>query len=152
MDFEDETVDSMGPAYEEEEEALPSNVVGIVYGDVGTSELKCSVTAPLEKGEYVQILHQTCGQILGQIDKMERKTDLSLDKAILMSQGEAMDIEEKVLAIVNVIGFRDDRGLLQTPKVPFKAGTPVTRAEDSLITEVIGIEHDEKTGDVMARV
>ena len=146
MDFEDETVDSTGPAYEEEEEALPSDVVGIVYGDVGTSELKCSVTAPLEKGEYVEIHHQTCGQILGQIDMMERKTDLSLDKAILMSQGEAMDIEEKVLAIVNVIGFRDDRGLLQTPKVPFKAGTPVTRAEDSLITEVIGIEHNEKTG------
>jgi len=145
LDFEDETVDSLSSTHEEEE-TLPSNVVGIVYGDVGTSELKCSVTAPLEKGEYVQIKHESCGQVLGQIDKMERKTDLSIDKAIQMSQGEMMDIEEKVLAIINIIGYRDERGLLQTPKVPFKAGTPVTCADDSLITKVIGIEHSDKTG------
>jgi DNA helicase HerA-like ATPase len=155
-DFEDETVESLGSAHEDEEaegfgtshgtEDQPSGIVGIVYGDVGTSELKCSVTAPLEKGEYVTIKHQTCGEVLGQVDKMERKTDLSIDKAIQMSQGEEMDIQEKVLAMVNVIGYRDDRGLLQTPKVPFKAGTPVIRAEDSLITKVIGIKHNDKTG------
>lgn len=143
-DFEEDASEGIGSGYEDE--GLPGDVVGIVYGDVGTSELKCSVTAPLEKGEYVRIKHQTCGDVLGQVDKMERKTDLSLDRAIQMSEGEQMDILEKVLAMVNVIGYRDERGLLQTPKVPFKAGTPITRAEDSLITEVIGIKHNEKTG------
>ncbi|MCK4267164.1 MAG: ATP-binding protein, partial [Thermoplasmata archaeon] len=142
-DFEDETVESASPAYEEE--PVHENVVGIIFGDVGTSALKCSVAAPLEKGEYVQIPHETCGYVLGQIDKMERKTDLSLDKAIMMSKGEVMDIQEKVLAMINVIGYRDERGLLQTPKVPFKAGSPVQRAEDSLIQKVIGIEANEKT-------
>lgn len=141
---DDESVKGLGSTHKDDE--IPEGIVGIVYGDVGTSELKCSVTAPLEKGEYVSIRHQTCGDILGQVDKMERKTDLSLDKAIQMSQGEEMDIEEKVLAMVNIIGYRDDRGLLQTPKVPFKAGTPVILAEDSLIKEVIGITHNDKTG------
>jgi DNA helicase HerA-like ATPase len=57
-----------------------------------------------------------------------------------------MDIEEKVLALVSVIWYRDERGLLQAPKVPFKAGTPITLADDALITEVIGIKHNDKTG------
>ncbi len=145
-DFEDDALDTTSSTFENRSDSISGNVVGIVYGDVGTSELKCSVTAPLEKGEYVQIPHQTCGKVLGQVDNMERKTDLSLDKAIQMSKGETMDIEEKELAMVNVIGYRDERGLLQTPKVPFKAGTPITLANDKLITKVIGIKHNEKTG------
>ena len=148
MDFRDETIEDASDSYSEEagfhEEA--SGMVGIVYGDVGTAELKCSVTAPLEKGEYVQIPHESCGPVLGQVDRMERKTNLSLDKAISMSQGEMMDIQEKVLADITIIGFRDDRGLLQTPKAPFKAGSPVSRADDELIAKVIGIKHSEKTG------
>ncbi len=123
-----------------------TGVVGIIYGDVGTSELKCSVTAPLEKGEYVQIPHETAGLVLGQVDKMERKTNLSDEKALLLSQGEMMDIKEKVLAQISIIGYRDERGLLQTPKVPFNAGSPVMHAEDVLIKEVIGITQNEKTG------
>ncbi|MBA3046347.1 MAG: ATP-binding protein [Candidatus Thermoplasmatota archaeon] len=120
--------------------------MGIVYGDVGTAELKCSVMAPLEKGEYVQVPHESCGPVLGQVDRMERKTNLSVDKAIKMSQGELMDIQEKVLAEITIIGYRDEQGLLQTPRAPFKAGSPVTRADDELITKVIGIKCGEKTG------
>lgn len=123
-----------------------SNIIGIVYGDVGTNDLKCSVAAPLEKGEYVRIPHAISKNILGQIDRMERKTDLSLEKAVLMSKGEVMDIEEKVLATVKVIGYRDEQGLLQTPKVPFKAGTPIMHANDELIKDVIGIKDNQKTG------
>lgn len=123
-----------------------AGIVGIIYGDIGTSELKCSVTAPLEKGEYVQIPHETVGLVLGQVDSMQRKTNLSDDKALLLSQGEMLDIKEKVLAKVSIIGYRDERGLLQTPKVPFKAGSPIMHAQDDLIKKVIGIKESEKTG------
>ncbi len=147
-DFRDETVEDSSVGHDDDQgyREEVSGLVGIVYGDVGTAELKCSVMAPLEKGEYVQIPHESCGQVLGQVDRMERKTNLSLDKAISMSQGEMMDIQEKVLADITVIGYRDERGLLQTPRVPFKAGAQVTRAEDDLIIKVIGIKHNEKTG------
>ncbi|MFO7618298.1 MAG: ATP-binding protein [Thermoplasmata archaeon] len=146
-DFRDETIEDTSTSYDEEPgyEHDPG-VVGIVYGDVGTAELKCSVMAPLEKGEYVQIPHESCGPVLGQIDRMERKTNLSLDKAISMSQGELMDIQDKVLADITIIGYRDERGLLQTPRAPFKAGSQVTRADDELIAKVIGIKQSEKTG------
>jgi hypothetical protein len=143
---EDGTVEDASPSYDEPHYHDESGVIGIVYGDVGTSELKCSVIAPLEKGEYVQIPHETCGLVLGQVDRMERKTNLSLEKAISMSQGEIMDIQDKVLADIRVIGYRDEMGLLQTPRAPFKAGTQVSRADSGLISKVIGIKHSEKTG------
>lgn len=153
MNYEDESsdigdaIEEPRPDYEEEESPYDDpGMVGIVYGDVGTSELKCSVNAPLEKGEYVQIPHDAAGMVLGQIDKLERKTNLSEDKALLLSQGEMMDIKEKVLAKINIIGYRDERGLLQIPKVPFSAGSPVMRAEEGLIIKVVGIKNDEKTG------
>ncbi|MDD4307780.1 MAG: ATP-binding protein [Thermoplasmata archaeon] len=146
-DSRDDTVEEARASYDDSTESHDtSGVIGIVYGDVGTSELKCSVMAPLEKGEYVQIPHESCGAVLGQVDTMERKTNLSLDKAIQMSHGEVMDIEEKVLATITIIGYRDERGLLQTPKAPFKAGSPLIRADDELISKVIGLKHSEKTG------
>ena len=142
----DDTIEDTHTGYHDEPVHDATGVIGIIFGDVGTAELKCSVMAPLEKGEYVQIPHESCGQVLGQVDTMERKTNLSLDKAILMSHGEVMDIEEKVLATITIIGFRDERGILQTPKAPFKAGSPVTRADDELISKVIGLKHNDKTG------
>jgi hypothetical protein len=44
-----------------------SDQVGIIYGDVGTTEFKCSATSSLEKNEYVQIHHEVCGFVLGQV-------------------------------------------------------------------------------------
>ena len=150
-----DSAQDMGDALEQPSEAHEEDIgnqydktgiVGIIYGDVGTSALKCSVTAPMEKGEYVQIPHDSVGMVLGQVDRMERKTNLSDDRALLMSQGEIMDIKEKVIANISILGYRDERGLLQTPKVPFRAGSPVMRAEEELIINVIGIKHNEKTG------
>src|SRR5207249_7822355 len=54
--------------------------------------------------------------------------------------------EERVSAQVSVIGYRDDRGLLQVPRTPFRAGEPVYKAETSTIQEVIGLEEDKKHG------
>lgn len=148
-DARPETAGSMGP----NDDAMGSgggldapNVVGIVYGDVGTTNFKCSVTAPVEKGEYVQVPHEQCGLVLGQIDQMERKTNLSLEKAKRLSEGEVVSIEERVSAVINILGYRDKRGLLQVPGTPFKAGSPVMRADDDLIRNVVGIKEDERTG------
>ena len=33
--------------------------VGIIYGDIGTNSLRCSVTSFLEKNDYVQIPHES---------------------------------------------------------------------------------------------
>jgi len=46
----------------------------------------------------------------------------------------------KTKADVNVIGFRDNRGFLKTPKVPFAPGSPVFAAENQFIKSTIGIK------------
>ena len=121
-------------------------LLGIVYGDVGTTALKFSVIHPVERNEYVSIKHETCGDVLGRVEEVERRTDLSIERANEMANGGAVDIEEKVSARVSILGYRDDRGLLQVPLTPFRAGEHVLRAETDLISEVIGIKQNKKIG------
>ncbi len=120
--------------------------VGIIYGNVGTTAFNFRVAGNIEKMEYVQIEHDTDGWVLGLVTEMERKTDLSLERAKLISDGEEVSIEEKVTATVDLIGFRDDRNLLQVPRTPFKAGDLVYKGSDTLIKNVIGLKENTDTG------
>ena len=119
--------------------------VGVIYGDVGTTEFRFTVSGYVEQGDYVQVLHPREGWVLGRVDAMERKTDLSLEKAHVMARGGKVDISEMISATVSVIGYRDEHGILQHPRTPFPAGAYVYLARDELIREVLGIdEHREK--------
>jgi len=119
------------------------NIVGITFGDVGTNRLDCNVCSPVDKGEYVQIKHPTVGMVLGRVEKIERKTDLSVEKAMQMTNGENVEIDEQVIAKINVIGYRDRRGLLRTPGTPFRAGEDICVAEEELIKNVLGLDNDK---------
>lgn len=134
----------MGEADESGENINSADVIGITFGDVGTTELQCNVCTPVDKGEYVKIRHPTAGWVLGRIERIERKTDLSIDKAEDLSQGEDVDIDEKVIAHINVIGYRDKRGLLKTPGNPFRAGEKILYADEKLIKDVLGLKEDKK--------
>ena len=125
---------------------FPEGFIGVTYGDVGTTSFKCSVVAPVERNEFVQVRHPQCGLVLGRIEDIERKTDLSLERAQLLSDGEDVQFDEKVSALVSIIGYRDDRDLLQVPRTPFKAGESVHRAEESLIRQVVGLVSDNRKG------
>lgn len=135
-----QTAESISPA------DAPDEIVGIVFGNVGSLTLQATVTEPLEKNEYVQVFHETCGFVLGQVDEIERKTDLSIDRAQKISEGHNIDIEEKVIADLSVIGYRDDRHLLQIPHTPFRAGEAVYRAKEELIGNIIGLSNDGRKG------
>ncbi len=132
--------------------AEAEGAVGIIYGDVGTSAFNLSVIANLEKMEYVMAEHDTAGWVLGQVMDMQRKTDLSLDRAKMISLGEDVMIRERVTALINVIGYRDERGLLQVPRTPFKAGLPVLKATDDLIKKVIGLKENTPTGAYLGKL
>jgi len=120
--------------------------VGIIYGDVGTTQVQFTVVSSIDQGEYVQIKHQTVGWVLGRIDTIERKTDLSSVRALEMSNGGNVPIQETIVGTITIIGYRDDAGILQYPKTPFFAGTEIYKAQDSVIKKVIGIETIKKTG------
>lgn len=118
--------------------------VGIIYGDVSTLEFKCSVVSHLELGEYVQMYHPRHGWVLGRVDSIERLTDLSLDKAYNIVEGSKVDIKERVSATISIIGYRDEKGLVQYPKTPLSAGDFVYRATKKLISDVIGLTSSKK--------
>jgi DNA helicase HerA-like ATPase len=118
--------------------------VGIIYGNVGTSAFSCRVTAHMEKSEYIMAEHEDCGPVLCQVGSLIRKTDLTVEKTLNMDGNT--DIQEKIIAEVNVVGYRDDRGLLQIPRTTFSAGKPVYKANDALIQSVLGLKMKEKTG------
>jgi hypothetical protein len=102
--------------------------VGIIFGNVGTLMFNCGVTSPLEKMEYIQVDHEIVGFVLGQVSEIERKTNLTIDGVEEMKNGTAIPFEEKEVAVVSVVGYRDDRNLLQVPRTPLKAGSVVYRA------------------------
>jgi DNA helicase HerA-like ATPase len=120
--------------------------IGIIYGNVGTVEFECQIAANVEKTDYIMVNHQSVGPVLGQVDSIERRTDLSLDKAQKIAEGQPVEIDEKITARISVVGFRDDRNLLQVPRTPFKAGEFIFKAEDNLIREVIGLKEDKEIG------
>ena len=63
-----------------------------------------------------------------------------------IAEGQPVEIDEKITAKISVIGFRDDRNLLQVPRTPFKAGEFIYKAEDALIRKVVGLKEDKETG------
>ena len=115
------------------------NKVGLLFGDVGTTNLQMTVTGSVEEGEFVKIFHENAGWILGVIEYLERKTDLSIDKALLLNAGVDVKIQDVLIGEINIIGYRDNNKILQRPKTPFKAGEPVYIADDDLIRETLGL-------------
>jgi hypothetical protein len=120
--------------------------VGIVYGEIGTQDFTCSVTAPLERMDYVQVKHESYGNLLCQVMEVERHSDLSEERALRLANGQPMPINERIRAKVSVVGYRDERGLLQSPGTPIRTGELVYKAEDTLIKKVLGLKAGEKTG------
>src|SRR3989304_3660181 len=70
--------------------------VGVIYGDVGSTAFRCSVVSTVERQEFVQVHHDTCGIVLGRVEEVERKTDLSLDRAQHAVNGGGLDFAGKV--------------------------------------------------------
>ncbi len=120
--------------------------VGMIFGNVGTLSFNCGVTGQLEKMEYVQTKHDVNGWVLGQVSEISRKTNLTIEGVETIRQGSPVEIEEKEIAIISIVGYRDDRNLLQIPRTPLKAGEIVYRATEDLIRKVVGIEEHTEAG------
>ena len=120
--------------------------VGIIYGNVGTLNFNCGVTSPLEKMEYVQVKHDLDGWVLGQVSEVQNKTNLTIEGAVGIDHGTPVSIEEKQSAAISIVGYRDDRNLLQVPRTPLKAGAIVYRAQEELIKKVVGIKENSEAG------
>ena len=136
------------PAAAPKAEAAPvkkkdSEKVGVIYGNVGTNSFDCRVCAHLERSEYVMVNHEDYGMVLCQVGTLIRKSNLTLNKSLDVPEGT--EIRDVITAHVDVIGYRDDRGLLLSPRTTFMAGSEVLRADPAFIKKVLGLEINHKT-------
>jgi len=121
--------------------------IGIIYGNVGTTEFRFAVSDKnVKRNEYIEVAHPECGAVLGQVGDVTRETDLSFDRAQKLSIGEEISIGEQVAALVSVIGYRDDKNTLMVPRTPFEAGAKVFKASEKLVRSVLGLKEDKETG------
>ncbi|MCD6467694.1 MAG: DUF87 domain-containing protein [Thermoplasmata archaeon] len=121
---------------------------GLIYGDVGSTSFNFTVEdQTLQKFDYVAINHRE-GYVLAQITDIKRYSDLSYEsiKALYGKNGVPTVVESDLSAHAEVIGYRDERGLLQSPRTPFNVGQPVYRADEKLIRHVLGLYEDKKGG------
>lgn len=121
---------------------------GLIYGDVGSTRFSFIVEDPtLQRFDYLSVYHKE-GMVLAQVTDIKRYTDLSYEsiRALYGKDKTPKYVKSDMVAKAEVIGYRDERGLLQSPRAPFEVGQPVYKAEESLIRHVLGLYADEKGG------
>ena len=114
--------------------------VGVIYGQVGSTRFDVAVhDASLKRLDYIAVEHNG-NRVLGQIQDVVRKSKLSFEEAMRLQERGHDVAEDQLSATVHVIGFKDAQGRVQSPRTPFRAGLTVERAEDALVTGVLGLQ------------
>jgi DNA helicase HerA-like ATPase len=98
-------------------------ILGKISGRITTKSISFEADARVRKLDYVSIKDPEGRWILGNIDSVTR-------------------YESKTMASARIIGYRDSRGFLKTPKVPFAPNTPVFSAPKEFIRETVGLNKD----------
>ncbi len=120
--------------------------IGVIFGKVEPDGFHMAVSTPsVQRNEYVQANHKMYGSVVGQILTIERRTDVSYEKAAQIVGGRDVAVVEQLVAYVDIIGYRDERGVLQRPRTPLQAGEVVTRAENDVIQSVLGMKSEGKS-------
>jgi DNA helicase HerA-like ATPase len=96
-------------------------ILGRITGKVSTNHFKFQIDGDAKKFEYVQVMHGNNHYFLAQIMEIEKDT-------------------ERAIASCNVLGYRNEEGLLRGLRTPTEPGTEVLKAEDDLIKEILGLE------------
>ncbi|UCH89964.1 MAG: ATP-binding protein [Thermoplasmata archaeon] len=121
--------------------------IGVIFGAVGTHEFKFAADEKLVKlSEYVMVHHETHGWVLGQIVELERESNVTYNRAQMISVGADVKVDSRLAAVVSVLGYKSDRGLIQMPHTPFSAGAEVYLADNTLISDIVGLDPAGVTG------
>ncbi len=124
---------------------MPGEEVGRIYGDVGLGEFRLTLAHPLERGEYLSVKDERGRDVLCQLDDVQRRSDLSLEKATEMVHGGSVEVQESFYGKARILGYREG-GLVRVPQIPFAPGATVHRAQEPLIAEVLGLKSNGSAG------
>ncbi len=122
---------------------LSDPTVGVVFGNVSTTEFRFAVRDPsLKRLDYVQVEHPTDGVLVAHVVEMTRETNVTFEDASRASLRDTAT-RDHLVARARVIGFRDARGILQAPRTPLPAGSTVRRVDEGLLAHVFGLRDTE---------
>src|SRR5687768_3376243 len=143
----------------------PGESVGTIYGKVEASEFYFAARADAEPDararagdarhqrdasikrlDYISAEHPDGFLALGQVVDIERLSELTFEGAAQAPRGSNVVTGDHVKCKVKVIGYRDDRGLLQMPRSPFRSGADVRKATANLIQKILGLTSDPEKG------
>jgi DNA helicase HerA-like ATPase len=96
-------------------------LLGKISGRITTKRVSFETEARVKKLDYVSIKDPEGKWILANIDSVTR-------------------YEHKTMASARIIGYRDSRGFLKAPRVPFAPSTPVFAAPKDFIRQTLGLE------------
>ena len=96
-------------------------LVGKVVGKTSPEWFYFEVSGVIKKMDFVALRDQERHWILGRVEGIVQE-------------------KNRAIAKVFVIGYVDKRGAVRMPKMPFKPGTLVYKADDGLIKRVLGLE------------
>ena len=95
-------------------------MLGRISGRITSKKVSFEAEARVQKLDYVSIKDPEGRWILGNIDSVTR-------------------YETKTVSTARIIGYRDSREFLKTPKVPFAPKTPVFAAPKEFIRQTLGL-------------
>jgi len=123
------------------------DIIGFIYGDVGSTEFNFAVNGgKVKKFDYIFAPHKE-GNMLALVMDIKQISNLRFDDAsCISSEDELPNIKSKLSAFADVIGYRDKRGILQSPRTPFNSGSGIWRADEDLIRQVLGLNAAEENG------
>jgi len=117
-------------------------IVGMIFGEVGYGDFNFIVSkeSNLQKGEYVKVNHDAYGWVLGQVSWIKRYNEMFSLNAITGATIPREEAGERIVAKAKVIGYIDERGLLKSPKMPFRPGEKVHQADAAIIKRALKLE------------
>jgi DNA helicase HerA-like ATPase len=98
-------------------------LLGKVSGRITTKGISFEADARVRKLDYVSIKDPEGRWVLACIDSVTR-------------------YENKTMATARIVGYRDSRGFLKTPKVPFAPSTPIYAAPKDFIRQALGLARE----------
>ena len=97
-------------------------LVGRIIGKTAPERFEFEVTDIVKKMDFVAVKDPERHWILGRIEGITQE-------------------KEKAMAKVSVVGYTDKRGVVKLPKMPFKPGSFVYKADDGLIKRVLDLKN-----------
>ncbi len=129
--------------------------VGIISGETGSFGFKflISDSTAVHRGEYIKAWHEIDGWVLCQVLSIRRSSDRATDRHSFEQARQIYDDikknqkdrknQDRIVAEATVIGSRDNNGLIRAPMTPFSPGDEIFKADNDLISTVLGLSGNE---------